>query len=330
MNIISSIVNWFQNNTLPVSIAKSPVHEGFEIPDIAQKIFSSLLSPYYDRHSSGLRNVEMVSKNFNIQALTVKKEWVQTHLISLKIYSLKSADDVVNHILVNKPFTGINLRHFPDFNEKHLKELVDKNQKICSLKINCEVIKEWPKMDSLTEILHLDKCNDKDLAVIAEASPNLHTIDLGNSQITDKGLIMLTELCPNIQIITLQNVRGITDTGLIKLGKSCLKLHTIDLSYTKITDTGLIAFAKSTPNLEVICLGGLLDVTDAGLSELAKACPQLRFITLDGTHLSAAGLTELAKTCRKLETVYFTERRVTPNVLASLRKDYPHINFRAF
>lgn len=295
----------------------------FNVGDIVQHIFSYLtpLDTNLYKPTSGLRNVGLVSKSFLMISKEVKNQWVQDELVSLKIYGLETADKAVEYIIANN-LKKINLTDFRDFNETHLRKIAGSN--IQSLRINCESIKEWSMMDSLTRIIPKDATDD-DLTAIAKACPKLTTIDLNGTGVTDVGVTELAKTCPKLTTIDLTGT-GVTDVGLTELAKACPNLMSIDLPGTWVTDIGVKELAKTCPNLTTIDLTGT-GVTDVGLTELAKTCPNLTQINICGTRVTDVGIRKLAKKCPNLMHISLYNTEVTGVGLEKLEKVWPNLTF---
>ncbi len=133
------------------------------------------------------------------------------------------------------------------------------------------------------------KADDKVLALIAKAWPQLQALELEGTNITDAGLVHLEGLTRLKRLSLINTV--ITNKGLVHL-KGLTQLQVLDLSATKITDQGL-AKLKGLVNLRELNLG-LTKVTNAGLSEL-KGFTQLRKLDLFLTKVTAEGTRELQK-----------------------------------
>jgi Leucine-rich repeat (LRR) protein len=133
------------------------------------------------------------------------------------------------------------------------------------------------------------KADDKTLALIAKAWPQLQTLELEGTNVTDTGLVHLEGLSRLKRLALINTV--ITDKGLAHL-KGLTQLQVLDLSATKITDQGL-APLKGLANLRELSLG-LTKITDAGLGEL-KGLTQLRKLDLFLSKVTAGGVRELQK-----------------------------------
>ncbi len=133
------------------------------------------------------------------------------------------------------------------------------------------------------------KADDKVLALVAKAWPQLQCLELEGTNITDAGLDHLERLARLKKLSLINTV--ITDKGLAHL-KGLTHLETLDLSATKITDQGL-ANLKGLANLRELNLG-LTKITDAGLDHL-KGLTQLRKLDLFLTKVTADRVRELQK-----------------------------------
>lgn len=243
--------NQIANNLTDIITSQSPAHLCFGIPEIAQQIFAFvLISKYFPQYnislySNTVNNIWTVSKNFYTQAHGVKKTWAQKSLLPLEnYYDLKTGNDVVNLMIAHQPFIRVNVSRITDFSASHLKELVEREQKICTLQINEQAINEWPIMESLTELYTSRKCTDNNLISMSQSFPNLQKIHLDYTKVTDISLKILANTCPKLRVIFVGKTK-ITDETIKALAKRCLNLNFIRLDDTGVTVQGLELLAKA-------------------------------------------------------------------------------------
>jgi len=284
----------------------------FSIFDIIPKKIFPFLTTQNQSHGcfgpkSGLKNISMVSKNFNTFATFAKNDWVQENLISLKIFGFKTVNEAVKYIIDND-FKKINLKYFLDFNEINLQELSE--QHIHSLIIDSESYKIWPKFESLTYLEPLYVTDEK-LIEIVKACPNLKIINLYETEISNEGVANLLEACSNLRELNL-TLCQITGEGMTKPQKTYPKITTLRIGCTDLTEEGLVEIAKAFPNLTDINICST-KLSDQWLDQLVNNLPKLTTIILGATFITDEGLEMLLKSGLKVKTLDVNTTDVTVN-----------------
>ncbi|XP_068662078.1 F-box/LRR-repeat protein 12 [Aristolochia californica] len=130
---------------------------------------------------------------------------------------------------------------------------------------------------SKLQSLSLDCCfgiTDNGLALVSSGCPTLVSISLYRCNITDAGLAILGKSCLGLEYVNLSYCAFVSDHGVRALSTGCLKLHLLIISYCKsIEGTGLRGCPSSLTYLEAdSCLlnreGLLAAVSGGGLEYL--------------------------------------------------------------
>jgi hypothetical protein len=118
--------------------------------------------------------------------------------------------------------------------------------------------------------------------------PQLHRIELGETELTDAGLAFLEE-ATQLEVFRVRYYRTFNDAGLTHL-KGLTRLQELVLADTQVTDAGLENL-KGLTQLQQLHLGGT-QVTDAGLAHL-RGLTRLQDLTLCFNRITGSGLTHL-------------------------------------
>ncbi|RVX16369.1 F-box/LRR-repeat protein 20 [Vitis vinifera] len=104
-------------------------------------------------------------------------------------------------------------------------------------------------------------------------------------------------------VVLIADEAGITDVGLMAIGRNLSHLQSLDVSYCrKLTDKGLSAIAESCCDLRSLHLAGCRSVNDKVLEALSKNCHNLEELGLQGcTYITDSGLTFLVKGCQRMK-----------------------------
>ncbi|XP_040376800.1 F-box/LRR-repeat protein 2 [Oryza brachyantha] len=109
----------------------------------------------------------------------------------------------------------------------------------------------------------------------------------------------------NLRVLALQNCKGITDVGMVKIGERLSSLQSLDVSHCrKLTDKGLKAVALGCENLRKLVIAGCRLITDNLLTALSKSCLHLEDLGAAGcNNITDAGISGLADGCRKMRSL---------------------------
>ncbi|KAE8801861.1 putative F-box/LRR-repeat protein C02F5.7 [Hordeum vulgare] len=123
---------------------------------------------------------------------------------------------------------------------------------------------------------------DDDLNVIAGGFCNLRVLALQNCKgITDVGMVKLGEGLPCLQTLDVSHCKKLSDKGLKVVASGCRKLRQLHIAGCRlITDNLLRAMSKSCLNLEELGAAGLNSITDAGISALADGCHKMKSLDI--------------------------------------------------
>ncbi|KAI4310938.1 hypothetical protein MLD38_035880 [Melastoma candidum] len=129
----------------------------------------------------------------------------------------------------------------------------------------------------------------------------LKAIKVDGSVLSGTILEALGKYCPLLEEIGLSKVKGLTDTGLVQLAYSSIKLKSIDLSCCNfIMDSAICALAVSCCHLAILKLESCCAITKNSLLSLGMHCRSLRELDLtDCMGVDDEGLEYLSK-CRGL------------------------------
>lgn len=105
--------------------------------------------------------------------------------------------------------------------------------------------------------------------------------------ITDNGLFWVSSSCPSLIIISLYRC-NVTDIGLETLGRSCLALKDVNLSYCSlISDYGITLLSQNCHQLRAVKISYCRNITGIGF----KGCsPSLVYLEADSCKLEPKGI----------------------------------------
>ncbi|CAD6269072.1 unnamed protein product [Miscanthus lutarioriparius] len=137
------------------------------------------------------------------------------------------------------------------------------------------------------------------LQLIGKHCSHLEELDLTDSDLDGEGLKALAR-CSKLSSLKIGICLKISD-GLTHIGRSCPKLHDIDLYRCGgLSDDGIIQIAQGCPMLECINLSYCTEITDSSLISLSK-CAKLNTLEIRGCPMiTSTGLSEIAMGCRLL------------------------------
>jgi hypothetical protein len=206
---------------------------------------------------------------------------------------------------------------------------------IASNHFSCELIKDWPSLETLEEVrINSNKITDSDLAIIARMR-RLKTLKLSSARVTSQGIAHLARL-PKLETIGFYSLEFIDAAGKPADGFKALK-HLEMESCPEIGDETIIAFGTLPRVEEVILLGTAVgdrsvlnlvrggnvktlilqdsQVTDDGL-RLVQNCSQPFFLNVQGTAITDKGLSVL--TDKQLSGLVICRTGITDEGLSSL------------
>jgi hypothetical protein len=117
--------------------------------------------------------------------------------------------------------------------------------------------------------------------------------------ITDSGLISLVTSNIKLRVLNLSGCFQITSKAIIALALSCPQLVSLNLSRcSKISDTALQALASHTHHLQALNLAGLRSLTEGAIFRTLQASPGIlmlnvtgcELVTVNGLHSMISGL----------------------------------------
>ena len=180
-----------------------------------------------------------------------------THLSDDSLYMIFQKLDTK----LDRESFGLTCHHFLDIQNSSLKCLkIDSmrrppfNQTIDSSMLN-KLLNRFRQLESLSVNLCMD-VTDLGLSQLQNYGSKLHSLYLDDSfNVTNKGISYIASGCPLLSVISISFCK-ITDTGLIKLSKSCKYLKEVDLfKCSKITDSGIRSLNKNCRQLRTLNIG---------------------------------------------------------------------------
>ncbi|KAL5213170.1 hypothetical protein ABZP36_024017 [Zizania latifolia] len=123
---------------------------------------------------------------------------------------------------------------------------------------------------------------DDDLDVVAGGFRNLRVLALQNCKgITDVGIVKLGDRLPSLQSLDVSHCRKLSDRGLKAVALGCKNLRQLLITGCRlITDNLLIALSKNCLHLEDLGAAGCNSITDAGISVLADGCHNMKALDI--------------------------------------------------
>ncbi|RHY30491.1 hypothetical protein DYB32_004276 [Aphanomyces invadans] len=116
--------------------------------------------------------------------------------------------------------------------------------------------------------------------------------------ISDDGLVALGRHCPNLEVLTLHGCCDVSDSGIVHLVQYVPVVHPHD------ADFELHPTTTRCTQLRSVDLTGCVLVTSIGIVAIASHCPHLTTLTLHGVHhVDSTAHEELAVRCRRLAVV---------------------------
>ncbi|KAK0206390.1 hypothetical protein DFS33DRAFT_1314407 [Desarmillaria ectypa] len=145
-------------------------------------------------------------------------------------------------------------------------------------------------------ILDLASCKitDDAIAGIVRHAPKIQTLNLsGCVSLTDRALECICSLGEHLDVLILAHVSNITDSGVVKLARSCFNLRCVDVAFCRnLTDMAVFELASinSLRRLSLIRVHKLTDIAIFALAEHAIALERLHLcycdrLSLDAIHL---------------------------------------------
>jgi len=131
--------------------------------------------------------------------------------------------------------------------------------------------------------------DDRDIAYVADAIPELEALDISYTHFSDQGMPSILKLRSLKKLVLWKD--NVTDAGLNQLSKST-RLQDLNLRETPVSDTGLRYIGK-IHSLAALNLAST-QITGEGLRSLPNL-QALQMLDLSGTNIDDTGLAELAR-----------------------------------
>ncbi|KAI4980707.1 hypothetical protein ZWY2020_021192 [Hordeum vulgare] len=150
------------------------------------------------------------------------------------------------------------------------------------------VCRRWLRIQSSERRRLRARAGPSMLRRLAARFPGILELDLSQSPsrsfypgVIDDDLNVIAGGFCNLRVLALQNCKGITDVGMVKLGEGLPCLQTLDVSHCKkLSDKGLKVVASGCRKLRQLHIAGLNSITDAGISALADGCHKMKSLDI--------------------------------------------------
>uniref|UniRef100_A0ACD5ZJM2 Uncharacterized protein n=1 Tax=Avena sativa TaxID=4498 RepID=A0ACD5ZJM2_AVESA len=174
------------------------------------------------------------------------------------------------------------------------------------------VCRRWLRIQSSERRRLRARAGPSMLRRLAARFPGILELDLSQSLsrsfypgVIDDDLNVIAGGFCNLRLLALQNCKGVTDAGIIKLGDGLPCLQTLDVSHCrKLTDKGLKVVALGCRNLRQLHITGCKLITDNLLHAVSKSCLNLEELGAAGCNgITDAGISALADGCRNMKSL---------------------------
>ncbi|HSW72608.1 MAG TPA: hypothetical protein VLG44_04295 [Chlamydiales bacterium] len=220
-----------------------------------------------------------------------------------------------------------------------------------------------PQIAFTKRIRHLDltpfneepAVNDDQAMIYLKRFTELHSLNLGHTQIGNQTVSHLAHNFPDMQRLSLNYCQGITsstlmqtllrkhqklvavglsgidavgDTAVVMLVRNNPALAHLELEDTSITDNGVLAIRKLENTLTYLNISENAAITDLGVG-FALRLPNLKTLLmrdLNETHTPASMEVSLQlATCTQLEEIVFNRDLYTDSVVRQMALKFPHL-----
>ncbi|KAK1618375.1 hypothetical protein QYE76_023892 [Lolium multiflorum] len=174
------------------------------------------------------------------------------------------------------------------------------------------VCKRWLQIQSSERRRLRARAGPSMLRRLAARFPGIRELDLSQSPyrsfypgVIDDDLDVIARGFCNLRVLALQNCKGITDVGMIKLGDGLPFLQTLDVSHCRrLSDRGLKVVALGCRHLRQLYITGCRLITDNLLHAISKNCSNLEELGAAGCNsITDAGISALADGCHNMKSL---------------------------
>lgn len=151
----------------------------------------------------------------------------------------------------------------------------------------------------------------------------------------DAALTLIGSKCPDLSLLDLRGLPRVTDEGIIRIAKGCLKLRELRVSgcgsmnfYGQpiVTDASLVVLGKLCRGLEKIDTAGCVGVSDEGVVKLAKYCPNLLAVNFSSTNVGDVAIAALAVHCTNLKSIIVSQaKKITNEAVEAIALGLPQL-----
>jgi len=140
---------------------------------------------------------------------------------------------------------------------------------------------QHPQVRSLT--LRGSSCRNEDLLAIADARPELTSIDCSGNWVGNYGMTGIATYCKDLTFLAVNDCRTISGPGIADIAMGCPKLTTLEArSCDSLTDDDMPAVAEHCRNLTSLDVSYCRNISDVGLARIAAGCPELHSLNVMG------------------------------------------------
>jgi hypothetical protein len=143
------------------------------------------------------------------------------------------------------------------------------------------------------------------------------------SEISDHTMQSIEVHCKGLQSLSLNNCRGVTDTGLITISNQCTGLQSLDLcDCNLIIDASIISISNHCTGLQSVNLCGCDNITDASIISISIHCTRLQSLSLFFCNqITDASIIIISENCTGLKELFVSYIAITDSSLIAIAKN---------
>lgn len=131
----------------------------------------------------------------------------------------------------------------------------------------------------------------------------MRSLDVSCCNITTRSLERLVESCPGLELLKLLDWLLVDDMRVKKVGESCSKLLSLNLSYTNVSDIGVLIIAQCCSGLQILTLEEYRRICDLSITQIVARCPNISSLDLRSCNVTNNSLILIAKYYKHIHTL---------------------------